>query len=108
MAAQKVPGVGVSRFERRTALNYLQLGRMNAMVGEPNPDRLVGEQCTGRESKHQYCHSRRALLECWLHRAVMSYDSRCFRKVKFKYCRSAIARKARRGAISRAYFWPKR
>jgi hypothetical protein len=49
---------------------------MDAMVGEPKPDRLIGEQCTCRERKHQNCRSRWALLECWLHRAVMSYDCR--------------------------------
>ena len=65
VAAQQVPSLGVSGLERNATFDYLQPRGTNAMVSEPKPDRLVGEQCAGRQREHQNCRARRGIPGVW-------------------------------------------
>ena len=92
VTAQQVPGPGVSWFERNAAFDYLQPRGTDAMVSQPEPNGLVGEECAGRQRERQNCRARWNSLKCGGHRAVMSYDYRYFRKAKFKLARRGISR----------------
>jgi hypothetical protein len=57
---------------------------MDAMVGEPEPDRLIAQEYSARQSHQQNHQPRAAFPNGLLHGAVISYDYRSFRKTNFK------------------------
>ena len=73
MASQHIPRFGVAGFERGAAFDSFEVAGMNAMVGQPEPHRLVGNKYAGRKSE-----------------ATESADASVLRRMSASQCRNLL------------------